>query len=115
MGWLMAAWGRGSRRIWPLAAVIVASTLVPASAWGSSYGAVAWGQGSSGELGNGSTVRSNLPVAVKGLSTVSALAGGEQHSLALLADGTVRAWGRNNLGQLGNGTKDTDVPVAVRK
>ncbi len=34
-----------------------------------------------------------------GLSNVVALAGGEAHSLALMADGTLAAWGLNNGGQ----------------
>jgi hypothetical protein len=38
------------------------------------------------------------------LSGVSAVDAGEQHSLALLANGTVMAWGRNVRGQLGDGT-----------
>jgi alpha-tubulin suppressor-like RCC1 family protein len=37
-----------------------------------------------------------------------------QHSLALLADGTVMAWGWNAEGQLGDGTADDQaVPVEV--
>jgi alpha-tubulin suppressor-like RCC1 family protein len=48
------------------------------------------------------------------LNDVVAVAGGSQHSLALLKDGTIRAWGTNKSGQLGDGTtitRKTPVPV----
>jgi alpha-tubulin suppressor-like RCC1 family protein len=64
---------------------------------------VSWGENGLGELGDGTTVESSLPVAVSGLSDVRAIARGED-SLALLADGTVMAWGSNISGQLGIGT-----------
>lgn len=41
------------------------------------------------------------------------LAGGQFHSLAINADGTVSAWGNNSYGQLGNGTT-TSATTAVR-
>ncbi|MFV2174455.1 RCC1 domain-containing protein [Actinomadura sp. LOL_016] len=48
------------------------------------------------------------------LTGVKALAAGERHSLALLADGRVLAWGSNSNGQLGDGTsKPSAVPVPV--
>ena len=43
-------------------------------------------------------------MAVSGLTGVVHLHGGRGHSLALLADGTVRAWGYNAFGGLGDGT-----------
>jgi alpha-tubulin suppressor-like RCC1 family protein len=68
---------------------------------------LAWGDDTFGQLGNGivsSNGDSEVPVAVPGLSSVTAVAAGEEHSLALLANGTVLAWGDNHEGQLGNGT-----------
>jgi alpha-tubulin suppressor-like RCC1 family protein len=54
------------------------------------------------------------PVRVPGLTAVKAVAAGREHSLALMADGTVRAWGRNKSGQLGDGTTvDRNAPVQV--
>ena len=68
-----------------------------------------WGQNSLGQLGSGSTgPPRTTPAAVAGLTgvVVVAIAAGENHSLALTADGSVVAWGRNNEGQLGDGTFD---------
>jgi alpha-tubulin suppressor-like RCC1 family protein len=73
-------------------------------AWAASPGAVAWGENEVGQLGNGTTVNSDVPSAISGLGGVSAFAGGRRHSLALLSDGTVSAWGENEWGQLGDGT-----------
>jgi alpha-tubulin suppressor-like RCC1 family protein len=78
------------------------------AAWGSNYG---------GQLGNASTTRSSLPVAVNRTGvlagkTVIAIAAGESHSLALCVDGIVAAWGYNSSGQLGNtSTINSSVPV----
>ncbi|WP_068468395.1 PKD-like domain-containing protein [Candidatus Protochlamydia phocaeensis] len=77
----------------------------------------AWGGNSNGQLGNGTNTDSNLPVQVGGgtpLTDVIAIAGGNEHSLALRSDGTVWAWGGNNLGQLGNGTNaNSNLPLEV--
>ena len=65
---------------------------------------MAWGNNEQGELGNGTTTNTAVPVAVTGLSHVVAIAAGGYHSLALLENGTVMAWGENEYGQLGNGS-----------
>jgi alpha-tubulin suppressor-like RCC1 family protein len=78
---------------------------------------VAWGDNSYGQLGNGKTASSRVPVLVKGLpvsKTVVAIAAGTYHSLALCSDGSVAAWGRNSYGQLGNNsTTNSLIPVLV--
>ncbi len=64
-----------------------------------------WGNNRVGQLGNGSSAEgSDIPVAVSGLSGVSAISAGGTHSLALLTGGTVKAWGDNKDGELGDGT-----------
>ena len=74
----------------------------------------AWGYNYDGELGNGTTTNSNVPIAVTGMSSgVTAIAAGEDHGLAL-QNGGLYAWGWNSYGQLGNGTNTgSDTPVAV--
>lgn len=76
---------------------------------------VAWGDNEDGQLGDGDHTGpehcgaqpifacSKVPVAVRGLSQVTAVSAGGQN-LALLADGEVMAWGPNNVGQLGVGS-----------
>lgn len=80
----------------------------------------AWGRNDAGQLGDGSTTESHVPVAVVTAGTalagktVVAIAAGDGHSLALCSDGTVAAWGYNAGGQLGDGTTTQRLlPVAV--
>jgi alpha-tubulin suppressor-like RCC1 family protein len=77
---------------------------------------VAWGEDQFGELGDDSIVRSEeTPVAVSGLSGVTAISAGGEHSMALLGNGTVMTWGENKFGELGDGVagEASDVPVLV--
>lgn len=65
----------------------------------------AWGQNAFGQLGNGTTVASWLPLQIPGLSNVVAVSHrGLYHSMALRGDGTLWTWGLNSNRQLGNGT-----------
>lgn len=74
-----------------------------------------WGLGTGGQLGNGGTASSSLPVLVTGLNGLAAdVTVGAGHACALLRAGTVRCWGSNTFGQLGNGgTASSTVPVDV--
>ena len=84
---------------------------------------MAWGENTSGQLGNGNNTGpdncggdacSKTPITVGGLSGVVAIAAGDFQSLALLQNGTVMAWGDNSLGEVGNGTTtDSSTPVQV--
>ena len=80
---------------------------------------LAWGAGTSGQLGNSGSATSLVPAAVSTSGvlagrTVTAMSAGQNHTLALCADGTLAAWGAGNFGQLGNNTYvNSSVPVAV--
>ncbi|HEX8737519.1 MAG TPA: hypothetical protein VF721_19460 [Pyrinomonadaceae bacterium] len=68
----------------------------------------AWGWNSRGQLGDGSSDNHrNRVERVSGLSGVTQIAAGEEHSVALKPDGTVWVWGRNDRGQIGNGTMNS--------
>ncbi len=74
-----------------------------------------WGANDYGQLGNGTTTDSDVPVAVTGITHARAIStdGGNGYCVVLTTGG-VDCWGWNAYGQLGNGTTtDSDVPVAV--
>lgn len=80
-----------------------------------------WGADEVGQLGDGGFDGTASGVSAVGgvgddhLGDVKAIAAGQTHGLALLADGTVWAWGGNSRGQLGDGsTTGKDLPVQVR-
>lgn len=72
----------------------------------------AWGQNTSGQIGDGTTDYRITPVPVPGITGVQIVTGGREHTAALLGDNTVRSWGANGSGQLANGTT-TDSPTPV--
>ena len=59
----------------------------------------AWGRNTEGQLGNGTTINSNIPAQVTALTAIVAIASGTgYHSIALKNNGTVWAWGHNFFG-----------------
>jgi hypothetical protein len=74
----------------------------------------AWGDNSSGQLGDNSTTRRTSPVAVANLNGVRTVAGGSSHSLAVKYDGTAWAWGSNASGQLGDNMAPTGHLIPAR-
>ncbi|GIM86681.1 hypothetical protein Sar04_34170 [Salinispora arenicola] len=109
----------------PVAVSLPAGTTVTAIAAGAGHSlavtstgaALAWGDNSVGQLGNGSTTDSSTPVAVSlpAGTTVTAIAGGLGHSLAVTSTGAALAWGNNAQGQLGDGTTTSrSTPITVR-
>lgn len=78
-----------------------------------------WGYNAAGQLGNGSTADSDLPVRVRlpaGVRDVCQGGSGPTNgqTIAILTNGPVWMWGNNNKGQLGDGsTVSSDVPVRV--
>ena len=81
--------------------------------------AYCWGYGSDGELGDGGTGSSGVPVAVSTAGVLSGLiltqiSTGYEHSCVLSTAGAAYCWGSNNDGQLGSGSMaGRGVPVAV--
>lgn len=73
----------------------------------------AMGRNDYGQLGNGASTNSNIPVQTMGLTGIVAISGGHLHSLALKSDSTVWVWGQNFYG-LGDGvTTQSYTPVKV--
>jgi alpha-tubulin suppressor-like RCC1 family protein len=73
-------------------------------AWAASPSTFAWGENEVGQLGNGTTLSTEVRSPVAGLGGVSALATGDEYSVALLSNGAVETWGENAWGQLGDGS-----------
>ena len=74
-----------------------------------------WGWNQYGQVGDGTKGNNRLrPVQVTGLTGVTRVSAGADHSMALTAAGVVWAWGQNNDGQLGDGTAtNRSKPVSV--
>lgn len=81
--------------------------------------AYCWGLNNYGQLGNGSTTNSLVPVAVTSSGALNgkklwSIKSGADFFCADAVDGTAFCWGRNAYGMLGNGTTSTMVAVPVQ-
>jgi alpha-tubulin suppressor-like RCC1 family protein len=73
---------------------------------------VCWGEGTSGQLGDGSATDSAVPVLADGLTSAVEVAPAAVHVCARLGNGTVWCWGAGGSGRLGRGsTMPSNVPV----
>lgn len=83
--------------------------------------ALCWGDNTLGNLGDGTTNASDVPVLVAGSNTFSSISAGANHTCALTTDGRAFCWGTNLFGELGGGATSTEcdglpcsrTPVAV--
>jgi alpha-tubulin suppressor-like RCC1 family protein len=104
---------RARFRLLDLSTAVLASVLLmpagmlglPVHASAAAPSVVGWGENEVGQLGNGTTINTDVRSPVAGLSGVSSVVAGRRYSLALLSNGTVDSWGENSWGQLGNGTE----------
>ncbi len=73
-----------------------------------------WGYNGQGQLGNGTSTDSSVPVSVIGLGNgATGISAGGFQSLAIV-NGAAHAWGEADDGQLGSGTRlDSQKPLAV--
>ena len=71
-----------------------------------------WGYNSKGQLGNGTTINSSVPIKI--MDNVKSVALGGGHSAAITLNGELYTWGSNSQGQLGDGTTtDSYTPIKV--
>ena len=99
-----------------VAATAVSEGYYTSLALGSDGNVYAWGNNSSGQLGDGSTTDSTTPVRVSLPSGVKATAvsAGYLMGVALGSDGNIYTWGNNTNGDLGDGSSaNSTTPVQV--
>jgi alpha-tubulin suppressor-like RCC1 family protein len=78
-----------------------------------------WGYNAAGQLGDGSTSASDVPVEVSLPAAVVAVSqggmvAGDGQTVAILSNGAVYSWGNDSSGQLGVGFDKTSEPLPLR-
>ncbi len=72
-----------------------------------------WGWNQFGQLGNGTTDNSPVPIQVSNITAATAVSGASLHTCAI-ENSRVKCWGSNDAGQLGDGTNDDHLtPTAT--
>ncbi|MCL1849120.1 MAG: hypothetical protein FWF83_05565 [Clostridiales bacterium] len=71
-----------------------------------------WGEGTYGQLGDGSLEDKYEPIKV--MDAVASVSARGRHTMAITKDGSLWAWGMNHFGQFGNGTdEDAHTPIRI--
>lgn len=122
--WGNAAIGNGQPTSALPQAVSLPATLTSITVGGGFACAVAspnvycWGNDTNGALGNGNGGSSLMPVLVSLPAAAISIDAGNDHAIALLADGRVFVWGHNDNGIFGTGslsptTSDVPIPTSI--
>jgi alpha-tubulin suppressor-like RCC1 family protein len=76
---------------------IAAGSTYTCGSVGSNRKGVCWGSNTQGQLGNGSIIASEKPIAVTGLTGIEILAAAKSQACALTTQSTLYCWGTDNL------------------
>ena len=74
----------------------------------------AWGNNTSGQLGDGTNTTSLSPIQIGTLTNWNVISAGTDHSMAIDNSNVLFTWGNNTNGQLGDGTNTaSNVPIPI--
>lgn len=76
----------------------------------------AWGWNDKGQLGNGTTEDSYIPIKIKEDTKFNKIIAADRYSLAIDEEGYLWTWGYNQYGRLGNGTtENSSIPIKIKE
>lgn len=75
----------------------------------------AWGNNDYGQLGNGTTTATKIPIKIKSGTRFKKVSAGYSHSIAIDEEGNLWTWGHNGYSQLGNNSTTTSkTPIQIK-